>query len=44
MSELIKHLVTDAIIITIIYNSLSDNTYKICFCGITSIYLIMKYI
>ena len=44
MSELVKNLITDAIIIAIISNSLNDNTYKMCFYGIVSIYLIKKYI
>jgi len=40
MSKLVKNIIRDAIIITIILNSISDKTYKICFCGVTSIYLI----
>jgi hypothetical protein len=44
MSKLIEHIITDTIIITIILNSITDKIYFICFCGVTSIYLINKYI
>ena len=43
-NNLIKHIITDTIIITIIWDSLSNDIYKICFCGVISIYLIKKYI
>jgi hypothetical protein len=42
--SLITNIVTDTIIINTIWNSLSNNVYKICFCGVISLYLINKYI
>ena len=43
-SNLIKNIITDTIIITTIWDLLSNDTYKICFGGLISIYLIQKYI
>ena len=42
--NLITNIITDTIIITTIWNSLSNETYKICFCGVISIYILKKYI
>ena len=42
-NNLIKNIIIDTFIITTISNSLS-NTYKICFYGVVSIYLLKKYI
>ena len=41
---IIKNIVTDAIIVTIILNSLRDNPYYIYVCGAMSIYIITKYV
>ena len=43
-NNLIKNIITDTIIITTIWDSLSNDTYKICFCGLITIYLLKKYI
>jgi len=43
-NDLIKNIIIDTIIINIIWGSLSNETYKICFCGVISIYLLKKYI
>ena len=43
-NNLIKNVIIDTFIITTICNSLSNTTYKICFYGVVSIYLLKKYI
>jgi hypothetical protein len=43
-NNLIKNIIIDTAIITIIGNSISNDTYKICFYGVVSIYLLKKYI
>ena len=42
--NLIKNMITDTIIITTIWCSLSNNTHKILFRGVIAIYILNKYI
>ena len=43
-TNLIKNIIIDTIIITTILDSITNNSYKMCFYGVISIYIIKKYI